>query len=96
MHYRQIAEQKIGRKLLPGEVVHHLNGDHNDDRPKNLKVLPSNGEHMQLHAYLRDTNPHFTTGHMADNIASIVRARLRLGVSTKELAAAANTDVSWI
>lgn len=47
--HRLVAEQKIGRKLLKGEVVHHINGDTSDNRPENLEVLPSQSEHMKLH-----------------------------------------------
>jgi len=46
--HRVVAEQKIGRALLPGEVVHHLNRDSLDNRPENLAVL-SVGEHTTGH-----------------------------------------------
>jgi hypothetical protein len=46
---RVIAEQKLRRPLRPGEVVHHINGDTMDDRPENLRVFASNGDHMAQH-----------------------------------------------
>lgn len=33
-----VAENKIGRLLVPGEEVHHIDEDKNNDRPENLEV----------------------------------------------------------
>lgn len=43
-----IMEEYIGRKLMPDECVHHINGDKTDNRIENL-VLMKIGEHSALH-----------------------------------------------
>lgn len=37
-NYRKTIEEHIGRPLKEGEIVHHKNGDRNDNRIKNLKI----------------------------------------------------------
>jgi len=43
-----VMEKKLGRDLEPGEVVHHINGIKDDDRPENLQVM-THSEHSKLH-----------------------------------------------
>jgi hypothetical protein len=45
--HRVVAEIKIGRCLLKGEVVHHINGKRWDNRPENLAVMTLS-EHGKL------------------------------------------------
>lgn len=43
-----IAEWKLGRKLLPGEVVHHKDRNKLNNDPNNLEVMTAS-EHAKLH-----------------------------------------------
>lgn len=47
--HRVIAERKLGRPLLPGEVVHHIDGNIHNNNPDNLQVLDSQSQHASLH-----------------------------------------------
>jgi len=48
--HRVIAEQKLGRELLKGEVVHHIDGNKHNNHPENLEVMSSQSEHCRKHA----------------------------------------------
>ena len=47
-----VAEQKIGRRLDPGEHVHHIDGDIANNHPDNLTVLTA-ATHAALHGLTR-------------------------------------------
>lgn len=44
--HRLVMEQKLGRYLLPGEVVHHIDDDRGNNHPDNLELFESNGKHL--------------------------------------------------
>ena len=48
--HRLVAEQVLGRKLLPGEVVHHIDGNKRNNAPENLMIFSSQSEHAAWHA----------------------------------------------
>lgn len=47
IEHRRMAEMLIGRELIPGEVVHHIDGDKFNNDPYNLEVFPSQAEHVK-------------------------------------------------
>lgn len=46
--HRTIAEQKIGRPLKHGEIVHHKDGNKRNNNPDNLEVM-TQSEHIREH-----------------------------------------------
>lgn len=81
--HRMIAEEMLGRCLLPGEVVHHRDGDSTNNAPENLLVLRSQSFHAHAEWVLRHEcrgQPHLFpemlrsvrdrhTGSLFDNLA---------------------------
>lgn len=53
--HREVMEKHLGRSLVKGEHVHHINGNPIDNRIENLEVV-SNKEHMKEHHYLTRKN----------------------------------------
>lgn len=45
--HRLVMERELGRELLPGENVHHLNGDRFDNEPSNLELWSTSQPHGQ-------------------------------------------------
>lgn len=48
--HRMRMQDKLGRQLRPGEVVHHIDGDIYNNSPANLAVFASEREHLDHHA----------------------------------------------
>lgn len=48
--HRLIAETCVGRKLKPGEIVHHIDGDKHNSEPANLYIFKSQADHAAFHA----------------------------------------------
>ncbi len=46
--HRVVAEHKLGRLLLPCEIVHHRDGNKRNNTPENLEVL-TRAEHLRVH-----------------------------------------------
>lgn len=52
--HRLVAEGKLGRRLRPGEIIHHLSDDRTDNRPENLQVVNGNAGHFAYHRERQD------------------------------------------
>ena len=49
LEHRFVMSQYLGRPLLHGEIVHHLNGDKTDNRINNLELIESIAAHNVRH-----------------------------------------------
>jgi hypothetical protein len=86
--HRLAAEQMLGRRLKPEEVVHHENHLRADNRPENLRVYDSHGEHWESeHLHLVKPKgepcwcgrPHKAQGLCERHYARMMRYQKRIG-----------------
>ena len=47
--HRIVAQEKLGRPLLKGEIIHHIDRNKQNNHPDNLLVLQSQKQHIQFH-----------------------------------------------
>lgn len=50
--HRVVMEKKLGRKLLKGEIVHHVDNDKHNNHPDNLEVM-TQSQHAYIHGKQR-------------------------------------------
>ena len=49
--HRLVMEKQLGRYLDKKEVVHHIDGNKNNNNLSNLMLFPSNSAHINYHYY---------------------------------------------
>lgn len=49
LEHRLLMEKHLGRTLLPSEVVHHIDGNGQNNIIENLLLFHNQGEHMAYH-----------------------------------------------
>lgn len=47
--HKHVAEQKVGGKIWPGYVVHHIDENKQNNKRSNLRIM-SRSAHAKLHA----------------------------------------------
>ena len=86
--HRLIMEEKLGRYLLPVEVVHHKDQNHNNNAPDNLQVFQTNGAHLRHE--LTGKTPNYTPHGLQRMRENALRLNRRRWSSTRP---AQGTDV---
>ena len=49
LNYRKLVEMVIGRSLKSFELVHHIDGNHYNNKIDNLYIYDSNSKHIRYH-----------------------------------------------
>lgn len=65
MEHRLVMEEKLGRYLTATEVIHHINGQKNQNNIENLELVSDRGAH---------TKKHFTDSHKVEGLEEALRA----------------------
>lgn len=108
-YHRYIMEQHLGRKLRDTEVVHHINGDIQDNRIENLMVMKRTA-HSRLHRKgqglseetrqkLSEVNkgkPHYYCRKLTYDQIQQIFARRQEGFTLRSIAWQFNTDHTTI
>jgi hypothetical protein len=77
--HRLVMEEKLGRYLEPGEVVHHKDGDKLNNHPDNLELFRRNADHLAT--TLKGKCPRWTEGGLQR-----IREGIARGVATRRAA----------
>lgn len=91
--HRLVMEATLGRPLAPREVVDHEDGDTSNNHPDNLKLYPSNGEHLRA---TRTGRPRLAPAEReALRRQAVQRARQRVAAILAASGTGADPSPSW-
>ena len=62
--HRKIYEDHIGRKLLPTEIIHHIDFNKTNNRIENLYLYPSRSEHLRVHRHYNELKKQLKDGEV--------------------------------
>jgi len=77
--HRLVMEEYLGRYLEPQEVVHHINGDKQDNRVENLEIFETNAQHLA--ETLKGQCPNWTEEGRQRTLEGARRPRPRLSAA---------------
>ena len=81
--HRIIAEDKLGRPLRKGEVVHHIDENKRNNHPDNIHIFSSQSEHVKQHWEIKKqkeccTNPTIINGSQNNTLSITVSVAFSL------------------